>query len=199
MKVLVVVCNEGWLRVEVVVSLLRISSDKRHQVKIYFPNLKPYENNLAHAAKKVLDEGWDYMLIIDDDNPPINNPLDLIDLKKDIIGCPTPQWNDIDPFPIYWVAMDKVKNGYKPHQNTNGLQEVDAVGTCCMLIHRRVFEKGIIFKRLWNVDGTMNIGVDFHFCEQAKKKGFKIFAHYDYICDHIKEISLINILKFKNT
>ena len=85
--------------------------------------------------------------------------------------------------------MDKVKDGYKPHTETVGLQEVDAIGTGCMLIKRKVLEAlEAPFTRIWNKDGTMDTGVDFHFCEQAKAKGFKVWAHYDYLCNHFKAI-----------
>ena len=198
-KVLVAVCNEGWIRPEVTNALIKIALDSRVDKKIVYPNSRPYENNLSHIANKVRREMWDYLLIIDCDNPPTKNPLDLCFLNLDIVGCPTPQWNEVDSFPIYWVAMDKVKGGWKPHKSTSGLQEVDAVGTGCMLIHRRVLESlQAPFTRKWNKDGTMNTGVDFNFCQKAKEKGFKIYAHYDYPCDHFKELSLIKVLEFKN-
>ena len=198
-KVLVAVCNEGWIRPEVATACYQISSDQRVSSKIYFPSVKTYENNLSQVALKVKKEGWDYLLIIDADNPPQRNPIDLIALNLDVVALPTPQWNDIDPYPIYWVAMDRVKGGYNQHENRVGLQEVDAVGSGCVLIKRKVLESlEAPFTRKWNKDGTMDMGVDFHFCEQAKAKGFRIWAHYDYICDHFKELSLLKVLEFKN-
>lgn len=198
-RVLVAVCNMGWIRPEVTTMCFQISQDPRVISKIYFPSVKTYENNLSQVALKIKQEKWDYLLIIDDDNPPQRNPIDLISLNLDVVACPTPQWNDIDSFPIYWVAMDKVKDGYKQHENRVGLQEVDAVGSGCVLIKRKVLESlEAPFTRKWNKDGTMDLGVDFHFCEQAKAKGFRVWAHYDYICDHFKELSLLKVLEFKN-
>lgn len=198
-SVLVVIANQGWLRKEVAIVLMNMSHDPRYKLKFYFPDYKPYENGLAHAAQQVLKDGWDYMLIIDDDNPPEKNPLDLIELDKDIIGLPTPAWNNVDEFPIYWVVMRKVADGWKPVQYGDGLEEVDAVGSGCMLVHRRVLEAGCVFKREWDSNGIMKTGVDFHFCEQAKDKGFKIYAHWDYPCAHFKELNLTEVLAFKNS
>jgi len=198
-KVLITVCNEGKMRVELSNVLTTMTHDRRHDIKIIYPNLRPYENNLNTAVKeKFLSNDYDYMLIIDNDNPPINNPLDLVELDKDIIGLPTPQWNESDKnFPIYFVAMERVPEGYKEFKNKKGLQEVDAVGSGCVLIARRVLEKvKAPFLREWDEDGRMNYGGDFTFCKKAKEQGFKIYTHYDYPCSHFKELNLLDILKY---
>jgi len=36
-------------------------------------------------------------------------------------------------------------------------------------------------------------GYDFYFCEKAKKEGFKIYAHYDYLAEHYKEVPLLKL------
>ena len=199
-KILVAVFNTGSIRIELSAFLIHLSHDDRYLVKIIFPNNKPYEHSINLTIRDEFLKGdYDYFLMIDHDNPPLKNPLDLVDLDKDVIACPTPQWNMKDPnFPIYWVAVTKDGEEYREYKNKEGLQEVDAVGSGCLLIARRVLKKvKCPFVRIWNEDGVVTKGVDFNFCEKAKNEGFKIYTHYDYPCSHFKELNLIDVLNFK--
>ena len=201
-KVLVTILHQGWVRPELAAKLAAIKVDSRADVEIVFTSLQPSENNRNNNVKLALDGGYDYLISIDHDNPPLRNPIDLVLLDRDVVGFAVPQWNTSDPrerYPVYFVGMDKVKNGYKEHKNKKGLQEVDAVGSGCLVVSRRVLEAvKDPFVRKWK-NGIAITGLDFYFCEKAKKKGFKIYCHYDYICDHFKELSLLEVLKFKNS
>jgi len=174
--------------------------DKRYQVRFIMPSHKPYVNNLHHIIKTVLDDGFDFWLNIDADNPPSKgNPLDLVELNKDIIGIPTPVWHNAHQCPgnrpVYWNAYEFVsdKEGYKEWNNKDGLQKVDAVGTGCILIARRVLEHPMMkapFHRRWTDEGIMDRGNDMAFCERARECGFEIYCHFSYWCDHYSEMSL---------
>lgn len=178
--------------------------DKRYNVKIEMPSNKPYENNQHHIVNDFIEGDYDFWLSIDADNPPLNNPLDLVELDKDIIGLPTPVWHYTGKEgerPIYWNAYDYDSNvdAYREHQERDGLQEVDAVGTGCFLIAKRVFQdkelqKGA-FTRKQNKDGTVDKGNDISFCERARNRGFNIYCHFGYPCDHMVEVSLNEVAK----
>lgn len=196
-KVYIACLNEGWLRVELSNLLTNITHDGRYRVKIVYPNNRPVDNNHNKTVRKFLKTDFDYLMIFGADGCPTRNPLDLIELNKDIIVCPTLQWNDSDAdFPLYWVAMDKVENGWKEHKEKKGLQEVDATGSANMIIARRVLE-GISapFMREWDKDGIAQTGLDFNFCQKAKEKGFRVWVHYDYPSCHFKEINLLDIYR----
>lgn len=199
-KILVSVANVNWIHKTVVNRLLRLQQDGRYKLSIILPTHKPYENNLHHIVNDVLSGGYDFWLNIDSDNPPEKNPLDLVELNKDVIGLPTPiiHFDKAHPgdAPVYWNAYDYVKDAdaYKPHSVYEGLQRVDAVGTGCVLFARRVFEhpemqKGCFTRKL-NFDGTVNRGNDISFCERAIQAGFEIYAHFDYFCSHQNEIDV---------
>ena len=184
----------GEIRKEVIVWYQTWAYDERYRRKLVMPMAVPYELNINQIIENALEEDSDYLLIVDGDNPPILDPLDLVELDKDIIGLPTPTWKGqrINP-----NAMTKVGKSFQPVRDERmyGLQEVDAVGSGCMLIARRVLED--IGKRWfnpkWNEKGTSRRSGDFNFCTKAREKGYKVWAHFDYPCEHIKQAPLKKI------
>lgn len=199
-KVLISVPNgDGWTHKIVTFTVMKMLQDPRVTSEYIAPTWSPYENNLHKIRLDFLAGGFDYWINIDSDNPPQNNPIDLCFLGLDIVGCVTPVWANMKPgdFPIYWNALDAVGDeGWKPHTPCVGLQEVDAIGSGCMVLSKQVM--AVIpapFQRIYHSDGTVNIGCDYAFCRRAKKLGFKVHAHYDYPCHHFNEIDLCEIIK----
>lgn len=204
MRILVSLPNTGWIHKRVFASAVGLLRDGRHQVDVITPTHNPYENNLHHIVNEVIQKECDYWISIDSDNPPMKNPLDLIELDMDIIGLPTPVWHFEDKVkgerPIYYNAYDYVgEEGYKEHMPRDGLQHVDAVGTGCFVIARRVFEhprmRKAPFQRQYNDDGTVHKGNDISFCERATSCGFDVWCHYDYPCMHFKELELNEVVR----
>lgn len=200
-KVLISIPNMHWIHKTVVHKAMYLLQDDRYKINLIMPSYKPYVNNLHHIVQDFVNGNYDFWLNIDADNPPANNPLDLVKLDKDIIGLPTPIWHFTNSKkgerPVYLNAYDydSSVDSYLEHQPQAGLQEVDAVGTGCILISKRVFQNKEMLKapfaRKWDENGTVNKGNDISFCERARNKGFKIFAHFNYICDHLSELSLL--------
>lgn len=209
-SVLITVPNQHLIHKSVVICIQKLQMDKRYNLKFEYPSHKPYENNLHHIVKTFINGNYDFWLNIDFDNPPIKNPLDLIELDKDIIGLPTPVWHFLDDGkkgerPVYWNGYDYVSlnDAYSEHEPRSGLQKVDSVGTGCVLFAKRVFmnkemQKGAFTRKLYK-DGTVHKGNDMSFCERARNQGFKIFCHYDYPCMHFNNLELNSVVKaFKN-
>ena len=46
------------------------------------------------------------------------------------------------------------------------------------------------FARKTNADGTVEKGNDLSFCERARSCGFEVWTHFDYMTDHMNELSL---------
>ncbi|KKM60632.1 hypothetical protein LCGC14_1539850, partial [marine sediment metagenome] len=49
--------------------------------------------------------------------------------------------------------------------------------------------------RIWNSDGTVDVGSDYNFCRKAKELGFRVWTHYDYPCRHFNEMDLIEAVQ----
>ncbi len=196
--------SDGWIHKHVHFAIIKILSDNRYKLRHDCPSHKPYVQNLHKCMWDFLNGGEDYWLTIDTDNPPMNNPLDLVEFDCDIIGCPTPVWHNVvkGDRPWYFNALDKKDDGYVPHTNCKGLQEVDAVGSGCLLISRRVIialKDKQPFSRKWNKQGLVDMSGDYSFCEKAKQAGFKIWTHYDYPCMHFNELELGEVIRaFQN-
>lgn len=189
--------GDGWIHKHVTHALLKLQADNRYERTITLPTHRPLENSLAHIQRDFLAGNYDFWVNIDDDNPPLKNPLDLIQLDLDIIGLPTLVWHNAKKGdrPIYYNAVKAVPGGFRPHEIYNGLQEVDAVGGGCMVVARRVLEKlKAPFQRTWNEDGTLHMGNDYAFCTRAKQAGFKVWAHFDYPCLHFQQLELTEVM-----
>lgn len=204
LSILVTVPNTGWLHKTTVHGLLRLQRDRRYRLRISMPTNVPLENNQHHIIRDFLDGGENYWLSIDSDTTPIQNPLDLVALDKDVVGLPYPIWHYTDEpgeRPIYWAAYDYVEAAaaYKEHEPKDGLQRVDAIGGGCMIIARRVFEHPSMmngaFARTVNGDGTVEKGNDIAFCERARAAGFEIWSHYGYPAMHTNELELTEVIR----
>lgn len=187
-SVLVAVLNEGVVRPELFAAL-STNHPELHRVT-YFPAARPSQHNRGLIVKRALQEGYDWLLMIDSDTVPLRDPLELVKMDLDVVSCPCPQ---IYGKEIYWVVMDKVDGGFRqvPRNRRQGLIESDAVGSACMLIKRRVLEVvKAPFAIQWNSDAEMAVGLDLSFCDKARAAGFRVWAHWDYLCSHYKTLDL---------
>lgn len=193
MKIFLSILNEGWISDELTIKLPRwlneTTNNKKHSIYYESSKLRPIENNRNDIVKRFLNTDYDYLLQIDNDNIPNKNPLDLVDLKLDIISCPV------------WVFQHRLMlNVYKqkdsylvPIEYNNKLEliEVDATGSGVLLCSRKVLETiKKPFERIYDEDGIATLGLDLSFSKKAKNSGFKIYTHMQYICKHYKNIDI---------
>jgi hypothetical protein len=128
---------------------------------------------------------------------------DLIELDKDFIGLPTPVWHfnkatqKPGESPVYWNVYRKDPKGsdaYVEWHPREGLQKVDAVGTGCFIVARKVFldpkmQQGPFIRKTYP-DGRVNKGNDISFCERMRENGWEVWAHLDYDTKNKKDRSL---------
>lgn len=193
--------NRGWIHKSVAKAVLDLAADGRYAKAIDFPALHPpYDNFLNQAAKMVREStDFDWWLNIDADNAPCGNPLDLIAFDKDIIHCPYPMWQPDQEQPLRWSVYERDDKKLRPWAGDFiGLKKVGAVATGCTLIHRRVFDNPEMqkhpFLSLYDDFGIRRVGPDMAFCLRAGDAGFEIWAHFDYTCNHYKEVNLLEVM-----
>lgn len=209
MRILVVVpCWDGWIRKELVETLMEYMVDKRYQKTICFSRGRPLEESLNMASHMAtggyeqvkdriticysdfedFEEGYDYMLVNDADNIPMDNFLPLAEHDKDVLFLPYPiiQQYDINKNPVRWGILCEKPTG-------KGLQEVEAGASGAMMVARRVLEAipQPRFQRKYSgADGHVLRGVDYKFADSAHKAGFKCWTHWDHRATHWNETEL---------
>ena len=198
-KVWVSVLNQGDIRVGLANLLQHMTRHHLHRVSLEYAMAAPIAHNRNQIVKRFLESDSDYLLMIDSDTVPERNPLDLVIMDKDVVGLPTPVWDvsTYPEFPIYINVMRSREHQYVPWilKGNEGLLEVDAVGTGCMLIRREVLERvRAPFERFWDEDGIQVMGLDWAFCRKAKAEGFGIYTETSYTCSHWKTIDLAQVL-----
>lgn len=156
------------------------------------------EANRNVISKYFLGGDYDYLLMMDTDNPPKGNPLDYIQYDKDVITFPTPIslpkcglnnicWNVFNAGDKDYAIEARVKRG-------EGLEEVYAIGTGCTLIARRVLEAlPNPFNPKRADDDHREITQDVVFSIRCQAEGFKLWAAWDMACSHYKELDLLTL------
>ena len=166
----------------------------KHQIYLVYSGVINVNDNRNIITKRFLESDCDYLLMVDSDNPPIRNPIDLVDLDLDVVACPTPMFTE---GVIKINCFDKIESGYmsKVYEGKD-LFECDRVGSGCILIARRVLEKiKCPFAPKLDEDGIVVESEDMNFSFRAKEAGFKVWGHWDHLCNHFKEVNLLDILK----
>jgi hypothetical protein len=163
--------------------------------ELFFSNINPTYSNRNAVCKHFLKETkHTHLLFIDSDTVPFDNPLEMVKRDVDVVGGVYPMWK-IDHFE--WLAMVEMPDGqYRTVSTRQGMVEVDGIGAGCMLIKRKVLEAiEAPFADLVRPDGTRSLGHDYNFCKKAKAKGFKVYADWEVLCDHVKQVPLMTMVR----
>ncbi|KKL25818.1 hypothetical protein LCGC14_2401490, partial [marine sediment metagenome] len=163
----------------------------------YFPHISPLDHARNTIIKNCLEEYWDYILQMDSDIvPPPNALRELLKADKDIIApvCLTFKSDDnglMCPIPI---AMRYDEDGnYRPYYG-NGIEETDTITGGMFLVKREVYEKiERPFAFTYHKDGTVIYSEDFYFSQQCQEAGYKLYTHYDLVCEHYKTVGVKNV------
>lgn len=139
----------------------------------------PWDAARNKCVSSMMEGEYDYILFIDTD---VIVPPDLIKRlthhNLDIVGLSYKQKFPPHNFCAFKKSQDVHGLDTKiPIVPTGELVEVDYIGTGCLLISRKVFQKMAFPWFKWTVDVTTPNGQseDFYFCSKAQEAGFKIW------------------------
>ena len=195
-SIMVCILNEGTIRVELSRVLNELLQQDKYNIVIRYPNNKPITFNRNEIVKDFLKSPCDYLLMIDDDIVPPFGILNLADFQKDIIGALCFAFTHEMIVPVAWNRRADGQYWLSDFEGNDGLQKVDAVGTGCIMLSRKVLmdgwwqENGGWFKNEYDKTGYKVEGNDLAFCRKAEDLGYKVYTHTDYICSHIVPMDL---------
>jgi len=180
---------------------LEESDRKKYEITLRFSKITGIDYNRNAIVNDFLKTENKWLLMIDSDNPPINNPLNLIEFNKDVMCLPTMMWRGVDGPDgnegLAYNVYKKIRGGWKTfvYDGKNKLFQADRVGTGCILIKRRVLEKikAPFASKTDKKTGMRTLGEDVNFSDKAKRAGFKLYGHWDYSCSHYKEVDLLDV------
>jgi hypothetical protein len=199
------VLNQGEIRTDLTQVLNMLIQHESYRIHLSYPTAKPISNNRNMIVSKFLATDCDYLMMIDSDIIPPMNILQLADFDKDII---TPLMFVYQKGMLLPLFLKKNKDGIYDVDNyleKTGLQKIDATGTGCIIIKRKVLEHPALkypFRNEYDADGIKTRGLDLNFCSRAKEVGFDSWVHLDYLADHhstlsLKELFFITVAKYK--
>lgn len=206
-KVFLVILNQGTISAGLESQMVRYMKEVGENYTFMFhPSRytgRPIASNRNEITRDFLKSDADYLVMIDDDNPPNQNFLKLLDLDKDVIGVPTPGRNNRG---VFWMVYNFTKDYPKevvleafPYEKRRGLQKVDAISTGSVIIARRVLEKiKTPFADSFDEDGVIIHSDDISFAHKVKQAGFQEWAHFDYNCSHYKTVDLLQMIAYAN-
>lgn len=204
--VYIAVLNQGNIRAELSYMITEMTHQRKYRLHVCYPAGKPIAQNRNEIVQDFLykHQEMDYLMMCDSDIIPPANFLDLVEYDKDIIGgiCFAYRQGSIIPLLLErkknFNKLDEEKGEY-PYsvmehlKGDEGLVEVDAIGTGVIIIRRNVLEEledEQPFCNQYDKKGIKQLGLDLSFCYKAKQKGFKIFAHLDYLSSHWQTVDL---------
>jgi hypothetical protein len=198
-KVMVNVLNQGTTSAGLETQLFAWMQElsREYEFKIFFPAHRPIPNTRHHIVKDFLAGDYDYLVMIDDDNPPHKNIFELLRLDLPVVGGVYPGKTTTGiGFHVYREVKKNKKTYFKqyPVKYRKGLQKVDAVATGLICIKREVIESlkdDLPFEETFKNDGTLAYGDDMGFCIKCKEKGIDVYAHWDYYGSHWKMVDLM--------
>jgi len=190
-RVYIAVLTEGWVRYELARTVAEISHDRRYALELHFSYDRPTSSNRNGIARRFLESGADYLLMMDADTIPHRNPLDLVENDLDVVAFPYPVWRSDKSPPISLslstVGLETVRLGGEPLEVLWG-------GTGMMLIARRVLKHlEIPFEYRYDENGIKIWEEDADFCEKVRLAGFKVWSAMSHPCGHVKELDLVKV------
>ena len=185
-SILVVILNQGEIATTLCNSINVMSNNPNYNVVIEYADDKPISQNRNKIVQRFLSKSeYDYLMMIDSDIVPPPSVVHMADFEKDVMGATCFMWREGRPHAVIFRRREGGLYSPIDIEKKDGVIEVDAIGTGCIILSRKVLETvKAPFVNEYDPDGIKLYGLDIAFCRKAREKGFKIYANLDYLCDH---------------
>lgn len=187
-KVLCGIPTLGNIRIELAQQLYQWKAQYGNFFDVYTSQIKPLYEARNDCVCAFLKSNASYLFFVDSDAIPPLNAIERLsrDFNKKIVSglCSEIKMDSDGMLKKVPMALREVKEGYKVvNKALEGVIEVDAAGTICIMIHRSVFKK---LDSPW-FDSRAE---DFYFCEKAKEAGFSIYVDCECYVTHYLEVGV---------
>lgn len=202
-KVLICIPNLGNVNTGLMLTVIAfLANQSAAEIHLYTPqNLRPHDMARNTCVKHFLENtDCTHLFFVDADTvPPHHALVSLLRANKPVVGGCTPTYK-FDPndgqnkkqFMI--MRYGTATNGDEGLITVwgRGIEQIDMIGTSCLLIRRDVLEQlpKPHFKFQYNEEGLVARGEDIHFCDLLREAGIPLYADFDVVCHHYKEILL---------
>lgn len=165
---------------------------------VYHPFLSPVDHARNTIVKNFLETNCTHLMMVDDDIVPPEEAVEkLLSHDKDIVAAACPLISPdktgklVTSINAYNLDEDDMYSGVE----LTGIQKVDAVGTGCIMIKRKVLERLKVppFITEYTSNGIKYRGEDINFCYQASLIGYDTYVDFDLKCKHIKQCNLLEL------
>lgn len=181
---------------------LESPDDGDYEVSIRFSYLQPVDANRNRMVRNFLeDPDNDWLLMVDNDVVPPKDILKMVEHDEPVVSGVVTIKKGTVPQPVvlkeYGDQYRQVGvNEYMDEKDdSEGVIEVDGVGTGCLLIRRDVLEdiKPPWFKFEHDEYGGLQLGEDFYFSRRVKQAGYSMYVSTEHVCSHFKTVDLTEI------
>jgi len=219
-KIWISVLNQAYIHANLVEVLMFLDRHSPYELKFEFPSNKPGVHNRSMIVERFLESDFDYLMMIDCGVVPPQNILNLVTCDVPIVSPlvhafqnvgivplalkePKPHKDEDEDFLSRAMGITptltcekELKYGVMGESEgekiNEGLVEVDATGTGCLLIKRQVLED--LKPAFWDIfdpeTGKRIMGQDLNFCYRAKELGYKTYVHFGYRASHITPMDM---------
>ena len=192
-KIIFAVPTNDRIEPETCLAIARIC--QREDVEYYAITGSPTDQVRNAMVRRLLqDEQATHLLMMDSDIIPPDNAVDLLLQCKSVMSTAI--------VPIMLAGMIVTNIGLNGRFLTNWSDmtepfEVDCSGAGMILIERKVFEavSWPWFRYEESEDEGKRFGEDLYFSKKAGDCGFRYKVNPKLVCDHIKKVKLMDIVK----
>jgi hypothetical protein len=188
-KILCCIPTLGNIRIELAKQLYGWKQRYGSFFDVFESQIRPLYVARNECVHSFLQSDASYLFFVDSDAVPSSDAIEQLlshGFDKKIVGglCYEVKCDSDGEVKTVPLILKRIRNGYKiDDTKPNGLIDVDATGTICVMIHRSVFSS---LPEPW----FDNRAEDFYFYENAKKAGYNIYVDCNCQVRHFVEVAV---------